>query len=241
MLRPVHSISDPWRITFRIVNMKLDSHSTDMASQSQSLVPDQEVRFSPRLWTGWIIPSPVEVQMSFDKMIEAIAQSQDKSAFTKLFEHFAPRLKSYVMRLGADDRTAEEVSQEAMLTVWRKADRFDRRQAAASTWIFTIARNKRIDRLRRERRPEFDPKDPTLVAEAPELADREIERTEINSRLQTNIAKLPPEQAAMVRSAFYEDKSHGTIAVETGLPLGTVKSRIRLALRRLAGEVEDLE
>lgn len=95
-----------------------------------------------------------------DGLVEAIAAHGDRTAFAALFGHFAPRLKAYLMRLGSDPSTAEEVMQDVMLTVWRKAASFDRRQASAGTWIFTIARNRRIDRLRRERRPEFDPNDP---------------------------------------------------------------------------------
>lgn len=179
--------------------------------------------------------------MSLEEMIEAIARNQSRPAFIGLFEHFAPRLKSYVMRLGADERTAEDVVQESLLMVWRKAASFDRRQAAASTWIFTIARNKRIDRIRRERRPELDPDDPALVGAAPEPADIPLQRQQHGNRLRVAIARLPEEQASLVRSAFFDDKSHREIASERSLPLGTVKSRIRLALGRLRRELKDLE
>jgi RNA polymerase sigma factor (sigma-70 family) len=182
-----------------------------------------------------------EQRMSLEEMIEAIARNQSRPAFIGLFEHFAPRLKSYVMRLGADERTAEDVVQESLLMVWRKAASFDRRQAAASTWIFTIARNKRIDRIRRERRPELDPDDPALVGAAPEPADIPLQRRQHGDRLRAAIARLPEEQASLVRSAFFDDKSHREIASERSLPLGTVKSRIRLALGRLRRELKDLE
>ena len=182
-----------------------------------------------------------EQRMSLEEMIEAIARDQSRSAFAGLFEHFAPRLKSYVMRLGADARTAEEIVQETMLMVWRKAAGFDARRAAASTWIFTIARNKRIDRIRRERRPELDPNDPALVGAPPEPADMPLQRRQYNDRLRAAISLLPEDQAALVRSAFFDDKSHREIASERSLPLGTVKSRIRLALGRLRRDLEDLE
>jgi RNA polymerase sigma factor (sigma-70 family) len=185
-------------------------------------------------------PGP-EHGMSLEEMIEAIARNQSRAAFAGLFEHFAPRLKSYVMRLGADERAAEEVVQETMLMVWRKAARFDARLAAASTWIFTIARNKRIDRIRRESRPEFDPNDPALVVASPELADMPLQRRQHAARLRAAISALPEEQASLVRSAFFDDKSHREIASEQSLPLGTVKSRIRLALGRMRRELRDLE
>ncbi len=145
------------------------------------------------------------------------------------------------MRLGTDDRSAEEVVQETMLTVWRKAASFDSRQAAASTWIFTIARNKRIDRIRRELRPELDPNDPVLAGATPEAADVPLLRRQQDERLRAAIAGLPEEQASLVRLAFFQDLSHREIALEQSLPLGTVKSRIRLALLRLRRELEDLE
>lgn len=185
-------------------------------------------------------PDTAEAPASFDSLIEAVASQRSKAAFAELFEHFAPRLKSYLMRLGTESTTAEEVVQEAMVMVWRKADSFDRRQASASTWIFTIARNKRIDRLRRERRPELDPNDPALVPDAEPQADRSVEASQSRGRILTAIKNLPEEQSELIRMAYFDDKSHAEIAAEKDLPLGTVKSRIRLALGRMRREVEDL-
>lgn len=175
-----------------------------------------------------------------DGLVEAIAATGDRPAFAELFEHFAPRLKAYLMRLGSDASTAEEVVQEVMLTVWRKAASFDRRQASAGTWIFTIARNRRIDRLRRERRPEFDPNDPALVPEGPADADRTVWAGQIEGRVRAAIESLPPEQSDLIRRAYFEDQSHREIAETSGLPLGTVKSRIRLAMQRLRERIDDL-
>jgi RNA polymerase sigma-70 factor (ECF subfamily) len=110
----------------------------------------------------------------FAGLIEKIAESQDRDAFAALFAHFAPRLKGYLLRLGASDGQAEEVLQEALLTVWRKAHLFDRKKAAASTWIFTIARNRRIDILRKKKFPEIDAEDPSLVPDAPRAPDEEV-------------------------------------------------------------------
>jgi RNA polymerase sigma-70 factor (ECF subfamily) len=175
-----------------------------------------------------------------ENLIAAIAASRDRRAFAELFAHFAPRIKAYLRRNGASDGEAEDLAQEAMLTVWRRAHMFDRAQGAASTWIFTIARNKRIDALRRERRPEVDPDDPALVPARPDAADTTIEAAQTGDRLRAAVAELPKEQARLLHMSFFEDKSHSTIAAEVGLPLGTVKSRVRLALARLRGSLEDL-
>jgi RNA polymerase sigma factor (sigma-70 family) len=163
----------------------------------------------------------------------AIAIHRDKDAFSKLFAHYAPRIKSYLMRQGANQATAEELSQEAMVSVWRKADRFDRTKASAGTWIFTVARNLRIDALRKERRPNFDPEDPAFVPAAEASPDSAVEVGETQVKIKAAIAELPAEQAEVIRLSFYQDKPHGQIADELNLPLGTVKSRLRLAMRRL--------
>ncbi|MEP5769256.1 sigma-70 family RNA polymerase sigma factor [Nisaea sp.] len=181
------------------------------------------------------------LNMTHEDQIEAIAETHDKVAFRQLFEHFAPRLKSYLLRLGADPAMAEDVAQEAMVMVWRKAASFDRRQAGASTWIFTIARNKRIDRLRRERRPELDPEDPGLVPAAEPAPDRSLQDIQARQHIASAMRALPDEQAELVRRAFFDDESHSRIAEESGLPLGTVKSRIRLALTRLRHEMKEFE
>jgi RNA polymerase sigma-70 factor (ECF subfamily) len=165
--------------------------------------------------------------------VEAIARAGDKGAFALLFRHFAPKIKGYVLKLGASNAEAEEVAQDAMLTVWRKAASFDRNQASVSTWIFTIARNRRIDIVRKEKRPEFDPSDPMLVPDEPVAPDAALSATERQERLATAIQSLPPEQLDLVQEAFYKAKTHAEIAEQTKLPLGTVKSRLRLAFGRL--------
>ena len=172
-------------------------------------------------------------------LVIAVAKSRDKVAFATLFDHFAPRLKTYVMRLGASAATADELVQETMLTLWRRADSFDPRQATASTWIFTIARNKRIDGLRRENRPDLDPDDPALAAQPDAAADEALAASENEAILRQAVAQLPDEQAELLRICYYGDKSHRQIARELGLPLGTVKSRLRLALGRLRLVLKD--
>ena len=168
-----------------------------------------------------------------NELVLAVAGRRSRPAFAALFGHFAPRLKSYLMRLGAEAGQAEELVQDVMLQVWHRAETFDPAQANASTWVFTIARNKRIDAIRRERRPEIDLTDPALVPEPVEPADRTLEAGQENARLNAAIGALPNEQAELLRLAYYEDKPHSTISAERGIPLGTVKSRLRLAVDRL--------
>jgi RNA polymerase sigma-70 factor (ECF subfamily) len=183
------------------------------------------------------VSSP-EMTNRLEALVERVAQHRDRSAFVQLFDHFAPRLKAFMLRGGADAETAEEIAQEAMIVVWNKAAQFDRTRAALSTWIFTIARNKRIDMLRREIRPDIDPLDmPGPEAES-DAADV-VALGQAATDLRGSIAQLPEEQRQVLHLAFFEDKSHGAISVELNLPLGTVKSRIRLALARLRGMMGD--
>jgi RNA polymerase sigma factor (sigma-70 family) len=166
-----------------------------------------------------------------------VAEFRDRAAFAQLFGHFAPRLKGYLIRLGCEPGVAEELVQDVMLTVWRRADSFDATQAGAATWIYTIARNRRIDRLRSERYPTIDPTDPLFVPDEAENAEQGIETAQREHSLRSAIKRLPKEQAELLQMAFFEDRPHGAIAAATKLPLGTVKSRIRLALARLRKEL----
>ena len=174
----------------------------------------------------------------FAGLIEKIAETKDRDAFAALFAHFAPRLKGYLLRLGASEGQAEEVLQEALLTVWRKAHLFDRKKAAASTWIFTIARNRRIDILRKRKFPEIEAEDPSLVPDAPRAPDEEVIGAREGDAVRAALEKIPEEQRELVRLAFYNGWSHSKIAADTNLPLGTVKSRLRLAFSRLRNELE---
>jgi RNA polymerase sigma factor (sigma-70 family) len=166
-------------------------------------------------------------------LVVAVGQARDKAAFRDLFDHFAPRVKGYLMRLGARNALAEDLAQEAMLTVWRKAGLFDPQKASASTWIFTIARNLRIDAIRRERRPELDPEDPALQPEGERPVDETLDRAKAEDRLHAALSDLPRDQSQIIELSFLAEKPHSLIASELGLPLGTVKSRIRLAMARL--------
>ncbi|MEO1038936.1 MAG: sigma-70 family RNA polymerase sigma factor [Pseudomonadota bacterium] len=167
-----------------------------------------------------------------DGWVEATAR-QDRAAFASLFSFYAPRVKAYLLRLKANDAQAEEIAQEVMLTVWRKAHQFDRGQASASTWIFRIARNRRIDAARRAARPTLDAGDPSL--QPPELPapDEQAHAAGREERVREAMKDLPEEQLALLRLAFFEGLSHRDIADRLGAPLGTVKSRLRLAFDKL--------
>ena len=163
--------------------------------------------------------------------IFAIRDKQDQAAFAELFAHFAPRVKGFLMKGGADASLAEECTQEVMATLWRKAHMFDPSRASVSTWIFTIARNRKIDALRKMRRPE--PEDLPWGPEAePDQADAIGLRQE-TEQLANAIKQLPEKQRVLIEQAYFGDLSHSEIAKISGLPLGTIKSRIRLALDRL--------
>jgi RNA polymerase sigma factor (sigma-70 family) len=172
-------------------------------------------------------------------LILRVAQCADRAAFAELFNHFAPRLRSYCARQGVAPDVASELVQETMLTLWRKAASFDSAKAQVSTWLFTIIRNKRIDRLRRENRPEITADDLAIFDNEETSAHDEMSASQDATRLAVALDALPPEQRNMMIKAFFEDKSHSDIAAETGLPLGTVKSRIRLALSRLKLSIKE--
>ena len=172
--------------------------------------------------------------------IVGIAARGDRQCFALLFSGFAPRVKSYLLKLGCRADQAEELAQETLLTVWRKAAYYDPGQASASTWIFTIARNLRIDAIRRERHPEDLEGEPDLMSAAPATPDDVLSAGERDARIRSALACLSDEQAEVVRQSFFQDKAHGDISQDLGLPLGTVKSRLRLAMTRLRGQLEDL-
>lgn len=180
-------------------------------------------------------PAPADLL----RLIEAVAREADRAAFAALFHHYAPKLKSFLLRGGIAEGAAEEIVQEVMLTVWQQAASFDPARASPSTWIFTIARNRRIDLLRREVRPapETAP-GPWREEETAPAADGLVERIERTTSLISALDALPSDQADVLRMAYFEEKSHVAIARESRLPLGTVKSRVRAALRRLRRSLE---
>ncbi len=205
-----------------------------------ALVTDEPVSLTSAMGTGSDNDN-TRGMSNWDDMLVRVGRDRDKDAFASLFEYFAPRIKSFLLRLGTDMSLCEEIAQEAMIMVWRRAETYNPSQSGASTWIFTIARNKRIDRLRRENRPLPDLADPAFAPEPVETGEKTIFRQQEEEKIRHALKNLPDEQAKMIFSAYYEEKSHREIADESGVPLGTVKSRIRLALNRLRAHLDEPE
>jgi RNA polymerase sigma-70 factor (ECF subfamily) len=163
----------------------------------------------------------------------------DRAAFAKVFERYARKVKSYLIRLGAPGAAAEDLAQDAMVSIWRRAASFDSAKAKASTWIFVIARNAWIDRLRRER-VEFAYRDTLIPGEESddEAPDEAAARGQTEEQIAAALDLLSPEQRQVVQLSFFEDRPHSEIAERLSLPLGTVKSRLRLALIKLRSHWE---
>lgn len=173
-----------------------------------------------------------------ERMIMAIATCGDRAAFAALFSRFAPRVKTYLLQNGLQAAIAEELAQEVLLVIWRKAKQFDPSRASAAAWVFTIARNLRIDTARRARfaPPEPDATDGPLEVPTAETILQAEDRV---TRVRAALATLPSEQAEVVRLSFFEDRPHADIERVLGIPLGTVKSRLRLAMSRLRRLLEE--
>jgi RNA polymerase sigma-70 factor (ECF subfamily) len=173
--------------------------------------------------------------------LAAIASRQDRTAFAELFNHFAPRVKAFMRRNGATDQQAEEIAQETMLALWRKAHLFDPAAAGAATWIFTIARNLRIDAIRRETRGgaiRVDEVEAEYEVDDSPGADVQLAAAQSEARVREALTSLSSEQLQVIEMSFFEEKAHSEIAEALGIPLGTVKSRIRLAMKRLRAVLE---
>lgn len=175
-------------------------------------------------------------------LIEAVALRQDRAAFAALFAHFAPRIKTFMLRSGASAQSADELAQEALLAVWSKATLFDPTSTGAAAWIFTIARNLRIDEFRRQKRtPTNDTAEVDLefqVDTGPQ-PDAGLAALQVESRVRSALAGLPEDQLRVIELSFFEEKAHAEIARVLRIPLGTVKSRLRLAMNRLRGLLGD--
>ena len=176
-------------------------------------------------------PSNMTENTKWVECMSRVSAERDRAAFAAIFDHFGPRVKAFLIKSGSSVSMAEECTQDVMITLWRKADMFDPSRASVATWIFTIARNRRIDLLRKERRPE--PEELTWGPEADPEPEELLGLQQESSQLVEAIATLPDKQRDLIQKAYFGDLTHAEIASETGLPLGTIKSRIRLALERL--------
>jgi len=168
----------------------------------------------------------------------AVRDKRDRAAFEKLFDYFAPRLKGVAIKSGMNEAAAEEVAQDTMLTVWRKAQLFDPHRAQVSAWVFQIARNRRIDVIRKENRPL--PEEVMGAEDVEEDAPQILAMEQEAQQLKAAIGRLKPDQRDMIEKAYLGELSHKEISAKTGLALGTVKSRIRLGLERLRHELKGM-
>jgi RNA polymerase sigma factor (sigma-70 family) len=176
-------------------------------------------------------PQP-DTPTMMDALVVAIAERADREAFARLFAYFAPRVKGFLMRRGANASLAEEIAQEAMLSVWRKAAHFQPERGTASTWVFTIARNLAVDRLRRDG-PLPGAEAQPVEEDAVESAETAMLSAEREQRLRAALATLSPEQNTILQLSFFQDRPHSEVAAQLGIPLGTVKSWIRRGLEAL--------
>jgi RNA polymerase sigma factor (sigma-70 family) len=182
-------------------------------------------------------PSDQSTEMS--RLVGRVAGSRDREAFAILFDHYAPRLSAYLQRLGSEPALAEEVAQDTMVALWRKAEQFDSAKSSVGTWLYRIARNRRIDLLRRAHGGESRLEDVADPVDDDPRPDEALAARQRETLIRRAMRTLPAEQLSLVRLAFFEGRSHSEIAIATGIPLGTVKSRIRLAFGRLRRRLED--
>lgn len=213
-----------------------DRLATDQTTPEAGVLSMQTVEKARLVATKSIKSAPYSEQTLW---MLAIRDNRDKRAFGLLFDHFAPRLKGFVIRAGAPAGQAEDIVQDVMLSVWRKAHLFDPERAQVSSWIYQVARNRQIDMIRKEGRPMPE----ALKAEAEDHepdAGQVIALEQETGVLREALERLNPDQRDMIEKAYLGELSHSDIAEATGLPLGTIKSRIRLGLERLRHELKDL-
>ena len=180
----------------------------------------------------------VKTANPFVAAILNIAEIQDIGSFKKIFEYFSPRLKSFLMKSGAEESIAEEIIQETMTIIWTKADYYDPKVASPSTWIYTIARNKKIDILRKSRKAILEDIETAVLPAVEPKTEENIEHDQKFDLIAQQLDSLPKDQLDLLKMNFFEEKSHGEISELTGIPLGTVKSRIRLALEKIRGKLD---
>ncbi|MET3665839.1 sigma-70 family RNA polymerase sigma factor [Caulobacter sp. 1776] len=183
--------------------------------------------------TALVSPSPRD----FGALIARIAENQDRVAFIEVFNHYGPRVKALLVKSGTPPAAAEELTQEAMLAVWRKAASYDPARASVAAWIFTIARNLRSDTLRRGSSA-LHTFDATFGAEAPAQPDTILSGAQDGARVRAAMHSLNPDQAQAIEMAFYQEQTHSQISQALGVPLGTVKARIRFGMMKLRAFIE---
>jgi RNA polymerase sigma-70 factor (ECF subfamily) len=180
-------------------------------------------------------------QAPFDQLLLQVARNRCADAFATLFSHFGPRIEAYLRRLGAQPAQAEDLAQDVMMTVWQRAVQFDQERAPVGAWIFAIARNRLIDVQRRNGREKVVLDQPSVADVIEGKAEEALYLNEIERHLRKAMTALPHEQTVLLRQGYYEDKSQSTLADEHRLPLGTIKSRQRLALAKLRRLLVELQ
>ena len=178
-----------------------------------------------------------KIKNPFIDSLNQVAINQDKASFKKIFDYFGPRLKSFLMSSGADETVAEEVIQETMAIIWTKADYYDPKLASPSTWIYTIARNKKIDILRKSRKAILENIDTAILPPVEPKLEEDVDHDQRFEIVNKYLNDLPKEQLDLLKMNFIEEKSHGEIAEITKIPLGTIKSRIRLAMEKIRDRI----
>lgn len=189
---------------------------------------------------GWKLRRPSRETMS--EILVRIATDRSDAAFRILFDEFGPKVRTYMLRQGADPSLADELAQETLLMVWRKAALYSAEKGSPTAWIYTIARNLRTDFIRRQRswHELTDEHAQSLPSNEPPT-DEVVSERQREMRVRRVLKDLPPDQLDVVNLAFIEGLSHAEIAQQLSLPLGTVKSRIRLAYQKLRTSLEDLK
>lgn len=230
----VHILCDLFDKTARSKGMTLISYSIirnsglsePRSTQGVHKQKNDNVEGAPRSGKDWAL------------LVSSIAATANANAFKSLFNHFAPRVKSFMLRSGLSEGAAEEIAQETLMTVWRKAEQYNADKAAVSTWIFTIARNKKIDKFRKDSRPLPDVNDPSFSMYEAACPEEATEQSLNADLLYEALETLPDDQKEVLVLSFIKDNPHREIAEQLNIPLGTVKSRIRLGLSRLRDRIE---
>lgn len=230
-------IQQDWASVQRIMMAAWSNPGRAAARRATTLTLWEAMR--PVLDRGMSEPSTQDRRAAFARLIVAVGR-KDRDAFASLFEYFAPRIKTMMLRAGLTDQRAEDLAQDTMLAVWNKAHLFDSAGAGPSAWIYTIARNLRIDLLRREQRAQRVVGEAMQQPEAEQsLPDALLVSSQAEEMVRLGLANLSEEQLKVVTLSFFENKPHPEIAQALGIPLGTVKSRLRLAMKRLRTLLEE--